>query len=111
MHETEEELLVYTNAQISFQIDDSEIPNDMISSLINLVESGVSIKVILGGISHMNELKSFLSKPRDHPNLAQIPIRYAPAVSNTFDVIDGEKVLLQISNPINPSEYFAAIHV
>ncbi|MFW9810042.1 MAG: hypothetical protein ACFFE6_11760 [Candidatus Thorarchaeota archaeon] len=31
--------------------------------------------------------------------------------TNSFDIIDGEKVLLKVPSPVNPTEYFAAIYV
>ena len=47
----------------------------------------------------------------DYPTLSPLPVRVTSHATNSFDVIDGEKVLLKICNPVNLSEYFAAIYV
>ncbi len=41
----------------------------------------------------------------------KVNIRVTSQITNCFDIIDGEKVFLKVPNPINPSEYFAAIYV
>ncbi|MHA2297287.1 MAG: DUF7436 family protein [Candidatus Hodarchaeales archaeon] len=40
-----------------------------------------------------------------------IPITVASHFTSCFDVIDGEKVLLKVPNPINHREYIASIFI
>ena len=75
------------------------------------VEGDVKIKMLIGGINDVDQLAPMQDMLVDYPSLADVPIRITPTVANTFDVIDSEKVLLKIANPVNPSEYFAAIYV
>ena len=59
----------------------------------------------------MAQLEPFEQMLEAYPTLLHMPVRVTSRVANSFDVIDGEKVPLKISNPVNPSEYFAAIYV
>lgn len=111
MYEAEEELILYANAQINLMSAGSEKIDDSIMPLIELYERGVSVRVLIGGIANRTQLKPILTKLKKFPDLPTDPVRYTSVVTNTFDIIDGEKVLMKIANPINPTEYFAAIYV
>jgi sugar-specific transcriptional regulator TrmB len=111
--ETEEELLIYVDAQINVVKGSSteEAVRDFLDTLCALVEKGVKIKILLGGVTDMSQLDRITMMLVDYPTLSQIPFRVSSLVTNSFDIIDREKVLLKINNPVNPSEYFAAIYV
>lgn len=113
MGEAEDELLIYVDTQI--KVVDGATPEEAVQVLLmtlsDLVEKGVNIKILIVGVTYQEQLDQMASMLVDYPALSQVPFCITPLVVNTFDVIDGEKVLLKISNPINPSEYFAAIYV
>jgi sugar-specific transcriptional regulator TrmB len=111
--EAEEELLLYVDANINM-VKDVNLTDDsrkQLDNMTKLVEEGVKVKILIGGITDLSKLQPVESLLVDYPVLADIPIRFTSAIANSFDVIDNEKVLLKISNPVNPSEYFATIYV
>ncbi|MCW4025454.1 MAG: hypothetical protein NWF01_10545 [Candidatus Bathyarchaeota archaeon] len=76
--------------------------------------SAVSFKFLFGlsDISVISQIlgeKSFSELIRSNEVTAQI--RFIEDSPLCYDVIDGERVLIKIANPLNPSEYFAAISV
>ena len=113
MGEAEDELLMYVDAQIRVVkgATPAEAAQVLLMTLNELVEKGVNIKIIIGGVTDEAQLDQLMMMLADYPSLSQFPFRITSHVANTFDVIDGEKVLLKISNPVNPLEYFAAIYV
>jgi sugar-specific transcriptional regulator TrmB len=113
MSEAEEELLMYVDTQIRAVkgSTSTEAAQALIMALNELMGKGVNIKVILGGVTDEAEMENLMMMLTDYPELSQFPFRIISHLANTFDVIDGEKVLLKISNPVNPAEYFSAIYV
>ena len=111
--EANEEILLYMDANMNLvkDVDMTDESRDQLNMMTKLVEEGVRIKILIGGISDLNQLQPMESLLVDFPILADIPIRFTSTITNTFDVIDKEKVLLKISNPVDPSQYFAAIYV
>ncbi len=85
---------------------------DILTALHENLKKGVKIKAILSkdvDFSLLEEhpaVKKLLTHMGDKFNcrLAEIPV-------TPFDIIDGENVLLQMLNPINPEELFAVVNI
>jgi sugar-specific transcriptional regulator TrmB len=111
--EAEDELLVYVDTQIRVVkgTPSTEAIRVFLETLSDLVDKGVIIKILIGGVTDKAQFNQHMMELVDYPKLSQIPFRITSLSANTFDVIDSEKVLLKISSPVDPSEYFAAIYV
>lgn len=94
------------------KITDQKIIDETTSMYDNLEDFGLlsyEVRVFYAMLKARAQLDQLTMGLLNYPALSQVPFRVTSFVTNTFDVIDSEKVLLKISNPINPSEYFAAI--
>lgn len=111
--EATEELLFYMDANVEMikNVEINEESRNLLDTVSRLVEEDVKIKMLIGGINDIQQLTMLEGLMVDYPLLSDVPIRVTQTVSNTFDVIDSEKVLMKIANPVNPTEYFAAIYV
>ncbi len=45
------------------------------------------------------------------PILMNIDTRFTSMITNNFDIIDNEKILLKIANPVNSNEFIAMIYL
>jgi len=113
--EAEKELLVYSYFNpVSHEKYQKGIQG-FIRSIQTLVHAGVTIKLLLGGqdVTQLQQdyLQKFIFLKDFLTMLATIEIKFTPIITNTFDIIDREKVLLKIPNPVQPDEYFALIYV
>jgi hypothetical protein len=111
MRETEKELIRYSNSQANLVRGGTNAIEDTLYPILELYNRGVKIKILIGGISNQTQLKPILRMIKKLDDVPQIPVRYISVTTNSFDVIDGEKVLLKITSPVNPTEYFAAIYI
>jgi sugar-specific transcriptional regulator TrmB len=113
MNEASEEILLYmnVNANIFKDVKITDESMEQMETLTKMVEEGVKIKILIGGMKSPEQFKPIEDMLINFPVFADVPLRFTPIESNAFDVIDSEKVLMKVSNPINPSEYFAAFYV
>jgi sugar-specific transcriptional regulator TrmB len=109
--EANEELLIYFDIQVNFLADESPASMELLESITSLVERNIPVKILIGGVTDPTQLAPLMTLLVDYPALTKTPIRATPVVTNTFDVIDREKVLLKIANPVKPDEYLAAIYI
>ncbi|MHA2102638.1 MAG: TrmB family transcriptional regulator [Candidatus Hodarchaeales archaeon] len=110
--EAESEILIYLNMVYSIHILSPEEIKEFLHSIEEVSKRGVSIKLLIGGIDEQDFLKNNKDLVYEFvPLLKHIEIRFTSNVTNTFDIIDKEKVILKISNPINSNEYFALIYL
>jgi sugar-specific transcriptional regulator TrmB len=110
--EAESEILIYLNMVYSIHILNPEEIKEFLQSINEVMKRGVRIKLLIGGINEQN----FLENNKDFvyefvPLLKSVEIRFTSNVTNTFDIIDKEKVILKIPNPISSNEYFALIYL
>ncbi len=85
---------------------------EMLAAIYDSIRKGVEVKVILNNdvdfsklekLSIVNKMMIHLGKEFDY-RLATIP-------ATPFDIIDGENVLLQMLNPLDPDELFAVVNI
>ncbi|RMG22096.1 MAG: TrmB family transcriptional regulator [Methanobacteriota archaeon] len=77
----------------------------------NLSSKGVKLRLLIG-----IQTKSIFYKTLDDFShtlsfLVQTEVRLVSLLPYPFSIIDGEKVVLKVLNPINPSEFLAAIYL
>ena len=110
--ETQEELLIYLNTPNTIDIHTQKEMRNFLDSMNELIIRNVEIKLLLGGITQgqLEQNLSTISKELI-PILNSIEVRFTSTITNTFDVIDREKVIIKIINPINENEYLALIYL
>ncbi|MFW9915621.1 MAG: TrmB family transcriptional regulator [Candidatus Thorarchaeota archaeon] len=110
MVEAKKELLLYTELQ-KFKIPSSERLTEYRNLLQGLVNSGIKIRFLFAMEAQEipDKFMRFFAAFADLQE--KIQTRITPKISSCFDIIDGEKVILKVPNPIDPREYFAAIYV
>lgn len=107
--EAEKEILMYLELE---RYDPYDEP--MFGEMVRALERGVVIKILLGAgdianlqglgfSSTISRLITFLG--------GNLHVRVVEKVHTPYDIIDGEKVILTVKNPIDPGEYFAVISV
>ncbi|MCZ7383481.1 MAG: helix-turn-helix domain-containing protein [Candidatus Methanoperedens sp.] len=110
---TENELLSYSGLKRVKPSDEYTKTwiNEFLKITSGLIKKRVKIKILIGNNdeSNLKELMPLLIPFLD--DLAHMEIRVIPEIPNHFDIIDGEKVQLKVSNPVRPEEYFASIFV
>lgn len=110
IYETEKELLIYVNFQTyANDLNNHELTETMMD-LDYLLKKQVDIKILFGGITN-EEFKEFYLEHflPFHSILKQIEIRFIPLSTNKFEIIDSEKILLKVPNPLQQEEYLAFI--
>jgi sugar-specific transcriptional regulator TrmB len=85
---------------------------EILGALYETIKKGVEVKAILNdgvdfskleGVPIVKKLLKHLGK--------QFQCKLATVPTTPFDIIDGESVLLQMQNPLNPDELFALINI
>ncbi len=110
--ETQEELLIYLNTPNTIDVHTQKEMRDFLDSMNELVIRNVKIKLLLGGIT-LEQIEKNLSTISKEivPIINFIEVKFTPTITNTFDVIDKEKVIFKIINPVNENEYLALIYL
>jgi sugar-specific transcriptional regulator TrmB len=110
INEAETELLMCVDMQcagINSNQTEIEDPNRIVKSLI---DRGVKIKILVGGFNNKALTKLYDSSLKQYlPLLSKLEVKITQASVYNFDLIDKEKIILKISNPINPDEYLALL--
>lgn len=107
IEEAEKELLLCEYFQSIEEEEDGE-DSDLIRQLKGLLYGGVAIKLLSNTPDIKEQLQKILEK---NPELSAIQVRFNPKVVHTFDIIDSEKVILKMTNPLDLNEYLVAIYV
>jgi sugar-specific transcriptional regulator TrmB len=110
--ETQEELLIYFNAP---SVLATHIQNEVkffIESIKEIRSRDAKVKLLFGGVNEEELLKNVSQFSIDLLELLkEVEIRFTSVITNTFDVIDKEKVIIKIINPVNETEYLALIYL
>lgn len=113
---SQKELLFFMASRIKSE----QMKNDLLKeenigivrALYDTMKKGVNVKVILNkdvdfskleGSPVIKKLLNYLGK--------ELNCRLATIPATPFDIIDGENVLLQMENPLNPDEIFAVVNI
>jgi sugar-specific transcriptional regulator TrmB len=107
--EAEREVLMYLELE---RYDPYDEP--MFGEMLRALERGVEIKILLGAedVNNLQKLGFSSMIARLLPHLgSNLHVQVVEKVHTPYDVIDGEKVTLNVKNPMDPGEYFAVITV
>ena len=82
------------------------------TALYDAIKMGIEVKVILNNDVDFNKLEDLpiVKKMMIHIG-KEFNCRLATIPATPFDIIDGENVLLQMLNPLNPEELFAVVNI
>ncbi|MFZ3385527.1 MAG: helix-turn-helix domain-containing protein [Candidatus Methanoperedens sp.] len=85
---------------------------DILAALYDSVKKGVEVKIILNNSVNFDKLEDLpiVKKLMRHIG-TEFNCRLATIPATPFDIIDGENVLLQMLNPLNPDELFAVVSI
>jgi sugar-specific transcriptional regulator TrmB len=110
--EAEKELQTILNVRVAARIPRKEIIENLIATIKLLTESGVSVQILLSGITPGSlEEKYLASIAHFFVLLDRAEVKRIHLTPTAFDIIDGEKILLKVMNPVKPDEFFAWIFV
>ena len=85
-----------------------------------LMDKEVSMRNLFSGTSDQRSISRMLGMASGIPNLlhdigaakpARFEFRFTPIQADSFALIDGEKVLLDLKNPMDPGEHLAGIYI
>ncbi|MFX1534157.1 MAG: TrmB family transcriptional regulator [Promethearchaeota archaeon] len=111
--EAQQEVLLYIGIfEVDFQKYVGEI-EESFNIMSRLLKNGVSTKLLVGlkDKKVYEETKSLIDPFLSQLKHDKLEIKLTSTISPPFDVIDGEKVLLKMMNPVKSDEYFAALYV
>jgi len=110
--EAKKELRTIINLRVASRLPQKNIIMNLVNTITVLNSYGVDIKVLLSGVSpgsieeeYMDSITEFFD------SFDRRIVRYCLECSTAFDVIDGEKVIVKVMNPVKPDEFFAWIFV
>ena len=85
---------------------------DILAALYDSIKKGVEVKIILNNGVDFDKLEDspIVKKLMRHIG-KEFNCRLATIPATPFDIIDGENVLLQMLNPLNPEELFAVVNI
>jgi len=85
---------------------------EILGALYKTMKKGVEVKAILNDGVDFSKLEGspIVTKLLKHLG-KEFNCRLATVPTTPFDIIDGENVLLQMQNPLNPEELFAVINI
>lgn len=85
---------------------------EIMGALYDSIKKGVEVKVILNNSVDFNRLEDLpIIKELMRHIGKEFNCRLATIPATPFDIIDGENVLLQMLNPLNPDELFAVVNI
>ncbi|MCX9083475.1 MAG: hypothetical protein OIN87_01600 [Candidatus Methanoperedens sp.] len=84
----------------------------VVGALYEAMKRGIEVKVILNKDVDFSNLEEspVIHKLLDHLG-NKLNCRLSTIPATPFDIIDGENVLLQMQNPLNPDELFAVVNI
>jgi sugar-specific transcriptional regulator TrmB len=110
--EAERELLMYLNLKATHAYFSPESRKWLSKGIEELIRRKVDLKLILGGITKEEFIKEYL--PHYEPFLGmtdKIEVRITDVATNNFDIIDKERVLFKVPNPVDINDIFAMIYL
>lgn len=110
--ETERVLYSIINLRVAARVPKKDIIENLITTIKMLSDRGVSVQILLSGITPRSLEERFLSSiAHSFAALNGAEVRRTQLTPTAFDIIDNEKILLKVMNPVKPDEFFAWIFV
>ncbi|MFQ6127132.1 MAG: TrmB family transcriptional regulator [Candidatus Heimdallarchaeota archaeon] len=109
MQETNREILAYINIERS-SILENEI-KEYTGIVQQLIHKGIRVRLLIG-YDDVEKTKKIISPLVNHLKfLDKLEVRFVSIPSDSFEVIDSEKVILKVRNPVRLNENLAAIFI
>jgi sugar-specific transcriptional regulator TrmB len=110
--ETEKEIQIIINIRVAARFPRKDVIKDLIKTLRLLGMSGVLVKVLLAGVAPKTLEEQYLASIIPFFDvLEKAELRHTQISTSAFDIIDREKVVMKIMNPVEPDEFFALIFI
>ncbi|MHA1975601.1 MAG: TrmB family transcriptional regulator [Candidatus Hodarchaeales archaeon] len=110
--EAKKELNTIINLRVASRMPQSDIIMTLIDTVTILNLKGVSIKIILSGVSPGSLEEDYMTSiAKFFDVFGRKIVRYCLNCTTAFDVIDNEKVIVKVMNPVKPDEFLAWIFV
>jgi sugar-specific transcriptional regulator TrmB len=110
--EAKKELKTIINLRVASRMPQRNIIMTLIDTITILNSNGVSVKVLLSGVSPGSLEEEYMASIAKFFDVFDRKIvRYCLKCTTAFDVIDNEKVIVKVMNPVKPDEFFAWIFV
>ncbi len=112
LSETKKELNTIVNLRVASRMPQKDIIMTLIDTITILNSRGVSIKILLSGVSPGSLEEEYMASIAKFFDVFDRKIvKYCLKCTTAFDVIDNEKVIVKVMNPVKPDEFFAWIYV
>ncbi|MFX0173830.1 MAG: TrmB family transcriptional regulator [Candidatus Hodarchaeota archaeon] len=112
LSEADKKLEIIINIRVAARMPQRNVIMNLINTIKLLSSNGVSVKILLSGVSPGSLEEEYLASiTKFFDVLDKAKIKYCLKCPTAFDLIDDEKVLIKVMNPVNPDEFFAWIFV
>ncbi|MHA2227470.1 MAG: TrmB family transcriptional regulator [Candidatus Hodarchaeales archaeon] len=110
--EAEKKLQLIINFRVAARIPQKDVIKNLINTLKILSINGVSIRILISGVKPRSLEEEYLNSiGLFFEILDRVEIKHTRITTTAFDIIDDEKVLLKVMNPVKPDEFLAWIFV
>jgi hypothetical protein len=112
LSEAERELQIIIDIRVAARTQQKDIILNLINTIKILTSNGVSVEILLSGVTPGSLEEKFLASiTKFFDVLDKAEVKYCLKCTTAFDIIDNEKVLVKVMNPVKPDEFFAWIFV
>jgi sugar-specific transcriptional regulator TrmB len=110
--EAEKELQIIIDIRVAARLQKKEVIVNLIKEIKFLSSQGVSVRILLTGVAPGSLEEEYLTSIRHFFEvLDKADVKHCLKCTTAFDIIDNEKVLIKVMNPVKPDEFFAWIFV
>ncbi|MHA2247785.1 MAG: TrmB family transcriptional regulator [Candidatus Hodarchaeales archaeon] len=112
LSEAEKELHLIIDIRVAARMPQIDVIMNLINTIKHLSLHGVSVKILLSGVTPGSLEEEYLASiAKFFDVLDRAEVKHCRKCTTAFDIIDNEKVLLKVMNPVKPHEFFAWIFV
>ncbi len=110
--EAESELQIIIDIRVAARTQHKDAIMNLINVIKILTSNGVSVEILLSGVAPGSLEEEYLTSiAKFFDVLDRAEVKYCLKCTTAFDIIDNEKVLVKVMNPVKPNEFFAWIFV
>jgi len=111
--EADSELLAYVELSDSRSAIGEEEITAFMEAVVDLIDREVLVKLLFGisTVEDLNEMLPIVTPFMQYLEHENLEMKTTPTITNPFDVMDGEKVVLKIRNPARPAEHVATLYM
>ena len=110
--EAEKELQIIIDIRVAARLQRREIIENLIKKIRFLSTHGVEVRILLSGVAPGSQEEEYLGSIANiFSALDKTEVKHCYKCTTAFDIIDNEKVIIKVMNPVRPDEFFAWIYV